>query len=214
MNDIIYKIVESVVFVIALSTDALIASIAYGSNKIKIPKSSVAVVSLVCTAALGLSLVLGTFLRPFLPSSILQLISFGILFILGVFKLLDNLIKSLINKHTTINKQIEFSMLNLNFILNIYANPNEADVDDSKVLSPKEALSIATALSIDSLVAGAGAALVNVSILAILISSIIFSALAVKSGEIIGIKLSDKVPFRLSWLSGIILILLAVYRLF
>jgi putative sporulation protein YtaF len=207
------KIIESVIFVTALSTDALIASFAYGSNKIKIPMISVQVISFLCTIVLGISLLLGTFLKAYIPGSILHLVSFGILFILGVIKLLDNLIKSAIDKHTTINKQIEFSLFNLNFILNIYANPNEADVDNSKILSPREALSLAIALSIDSLVAGVGAALANVSILAVIVSSLILSTLAVKSGELLGHRLSDKVPFGLSWLSGAILISLAFVRL-
>lgn len=213
MNYTIFKIIESVIFVTALSTDAFIASLAYGSNKIKIPMVSAYVISFLCTVVLGVSLLLGTFLKPYIPSVILHLVSFGILFILGVIKLLDNIIKSIIDKHTVINKQIAFSMLNLNFILNIYANPKEADIDDSKILSPKEALTLAIALSIDSLVAGVGAALANVSILAVLISSLLFSILAVKLGEYLGNKLSDKVPFRLSWLSGIILISLAFIRL-
>jgi putative sporulation protein YtaF len=213
MSYAIVKIIESVIFVTALSTDALIASFAYGSNKIKIPMISVQVISFLCTVVLGVSLLLGTFLKAYIPGSVLHLVSFGILFILGVIKLLDNLIKSAIDKHTTINKQIEFSLLNLKFILNIYANPYEADVDHSKILSPREALSLALALSIDSLVAGVGAALANVSILAVILSSFILSTLAVKSGEMLGHKLSDKVPFGLSWLSGAILISLAFIRL-
>ncbi len=208
------KIIESVFFVTALSTDALIASFAYGSNKIKIPMISVQVISFLCTIVLGISLLLGTFLKSFIPGGVLHLVSFGILFILGVIKLLDNLIKSAIEKHTTINKQIEFSLLNLNFILNIYANPKEADVDNSKTLSPREALSIAIALSIDSLVAGVGAALANISILAVIISSLVLSTLAVKLGEQLGHKLCEKMPFGLSWLSGAILISLAFLRLF
>jgi len=213
MNNFVFQIFESVIFVIALSTDALIASFAYGSNKIKIPMISVQVISFLCTAVLGISLLLGTFLKPYLPSSILHVVSFAILFIIGVIKLLDNIIKSMIDKHAMINKQIKFQLLDLHFILNIYANPKDADIDNSKTLSPKEALSLAIALSIDSMVAGVGAALSNVSILAVLITSLILSTLAVKLGELIGHKLGEKSPFGLSWLSGAILISLAFLKL-
>jgi putative sporulation protein YtaF len=213
MNYSIFKFIESILFVIALSTDALIASFAYGSNKIKIPMISVQVISFLCTVTLGISLLIGTFIKSYIPGGILHLVSFGILFVLGIVKLLDNIIKSTIDKHTVINKQIKFHLLNLNFILNIYANPKDADLDDSKTLSPKEAISIAIALSIDSLVAGVGVALANVSLLTILVSSFILSFLAVKLGEFLGNMLSDKIPFRLSWLSGIILITLAFLRL-
>lgn len=213
MNGPIFKILESVIFVAAISTDALIASLAYGSNKIRIPMVSTLVISFLCTAILGFSLLVGILFRAYIPIGVLHLVSFSILFVLGVIKLLDNIIKASIDKHTIINKQIKFQFLNLNFILNIYANPKEADLDESKTLSPKEALSLAIALSMDSLAAGVGAALANINRLALLAASLLLTVLAVKSGELLGNKLSDKLPFRLSWLSGIILISLAFLRL-
>jgi len=213
MNHILFTIFEAITIAIALSTDAFIASFAYGSNKIKIPFSSMQVISLICTGILGISLLLGTFLKPYLPVNLLKIASFLILFILGIIKLMDNLIKSIINKHTIIDKQIKFSLLNINFILNIYADPKEADFDESKTLSPREAFSLAIALSLDSLAAGFGVALGNVNVFAIVICSFIFSMLSIKSGAFIGNKISDKVPFQLSWLSGILLIFLAFLRL-
>ena len=155
----------------------------------------------------------GSVLKPFLPAEVLKGISFTILFFLGIMRLLDNLVKSFIDRYSIINKQIKFSMLNLNFILNIYADPQEADIDESKVLSPREALSLGIALSIDSLAAGVGAAMGNINVLVVIFSSILLSMGAIKCGEIVGYKLSDKVPFNLSWLSGFILIALAVVRL-
>ncbi len=213
MNTLLFKILESIVFVAALSTDALIASLAYGSNKIKIPLISLQVISFLCTIILGISLLLGTCARQYIPGGFLRFVSFGILFILGIVKLLDNVIKSLIDRHKIIKKQIRFNFLNLNFILSIYANPKEADVDESKILSPKESLSLAVALSIDNMAAGIGAAISGISIPAVLTASLLLSMLAVKSGELLGNKLSDKIPFQLSWLSGGILITLAFLRL-
>lgn len=213
MSGALFKILESVIFITAISTDALIASLAYGSNKIKIPMISALVISFLCTAILGISLLIGVLFRAYIPIGVLHLISFSILFVLGIIKLLDNIIKASIDKHTVINKQIKFSLLNLNFILNIYANPKEADLDESKSLSPKEALSLAVALSIDSLAAGVGAALANINLPALLVASLLLTVIAVKSGELLGNKLSEKLPFRLSWLSGIILISLAILRL-
>lgn len=212
MNHILFTIFESVLFVTALSTDALIASLAYGSNKIRIPLISTLVITAICTVVLGISLLIGTFLKPFLPEELLKVISFIILLLLGLTRLLDNIIKSIINKNADLNKEIKFNLFDLQFILNIYANPKDADADQSKTLSPKEALSLAIALSIDSLAAGIGAALGNINVLAALAASILLSMLAIKSGEYIGYKISDKAPFRLSWLSGILLIGLAFLR--
>ncbi len=213
MNHLLFSIFESILFVTALSTDAMIASLAYGSNKIKIPFVSVMVISIICTGVLGISLLIGTFLKPFLPGEVLKVISFIILFLLGVTRLLDNIIKAIINKNACMKKVIKFNLFDLCFILNIYANPKDADYDQSKTLSPREAASLAIALSIDSLAAGVGAALGNVNVFAAIIASLLLSMIAIKSGEFIGYKISDKAPFELSWLSGILLIGLAILRL-
>lgn len=213
MNHLVFKILESVLFVTALSTDTFISSLAYGSNKIKIPFTSIQVITSLCTGILGISLLLGVFLKGYMPEELLKIISFLILFLLGISRLMDNLVKMLIEKHTALHKQIKFCMFNLKFILNIYADPKEADTDQSKILSPKEALSLAIALSLDSLAAGVGAGLGNVNVLAVIISSIILSVIAIKAGEQIGKKISDKVPFQISWLGGVLLMTLAVFRL-
>jgi putative sporulation protein YtaF len=212
LNHSVYIILESILFVTALSTDALIASLAYGSNKIKIPFLSVLVISIVCTSTLGISLLFGSFFKPYIPALILKIISFLILFILGIIKLMDNIIKSIIDKYTYINKEIKFNLYNLHFILNVYANPKEADSDQSKSLSPKEAFYLAIALSIDSLAAGVGAAFGNVNVIAAMISSLLLSIIAIQSGATIGCRINDKTPFQLSWLSGALLIILAFFR--
>lgn len=213
MNHLLLTILESILFITALSTDAFVASLAYGSNKIKIPFFSMQVIAGICTGILAISLLLGTFLSSYLSAELLKFISFFILFIMGVIKLMDNIIKSIIDKHS-INKSIKFSLLNLNFILNVYANPKEADLDQSKTLSPREAVSLAVALSIDSLIAGVGAALGNVNFIIMIITSLLLSTISIKSGELIGNKISEKSPFQLSWLSGVLLIFLAFFKFF
>lgn len=213
MHPIMFRIIESVLFATALSTDSFIASLAYGSNKIRIPLTSMQVIASICTGVLGLSLLLGTLVKAFIPAEALKMVSFSILFLIGLIKLLDNLIKMLIDKYTDIKKEFKFNFFSLNFILYIYANPKEADCDQSKILSIREALSLALALSIDSLAAGIGAAIGSISIIAVIISSLILCLISIKSGELIGKKISDKSPIQISWLGGALLILLAFLRL-
>lgn len=212
MSQLILIIVQSVFFVAALSTDALIASIAYGSNKIKIPFLSLIVIASLCTGVLGASLLLGVFIIPYIPRELLKITSFLILFFIGLTRMLDIIIKMLINKHT-IKKEFQFSMFNLNFILNVYANPKEADSDQSKTLSPNEAFALGLALSIDSMAAGVGAALGNLNVITVIISSFLLSSISIKAGEIIGRRISDKAPVLISWLGGILLITLAFLRI-
>ena len=134
--------------------------------------------------------------------------------ILGVMKILDSFTKSIIRKHKNLSKKINFTFFNFKFILNLYADPEEADVDLSKVLSPAEAVALAVSLSLDGLAVGFGAAMGNVNGFAVFFSSFITDALLLMLGCYTGNKIAKKISFNLSWLSGFILILLAVSKLF
>ena len=204
---------ESLIMVVALSIDAFVACFAYGTNEIKIPFRSVAVIDLICTVTLALSLLLGSVIRPFVPSYLTKEICFLILLVLGLVKLCDSTLKSLIRKRKKLHKKIAFSALHLNFILHVYANPEEADTDASKLLSPAEAASLAVALSLDGLAVGFGAALASVNLYAVILLSLLAGAAAVVCGCFLGNKIAQKLPFDLSWVSGILLIVLAFLKL-
>lgn len=209
----IFTIIEAVMLAVALSTDALVASFAYGSNKIKIPFSSVQVINVACTSILAVSLLLGGVVRQYVPQEMTKVICFCILIVLGIAKLMDSTIKSIIKNHTNLSKQIKFSMFNLNFILLLYANPEQADVDSSKVLSPDEAVSLAIALSLDGLAVGFGAAIGYVNILTVVAASLVFGTVAVILGCYLGNRLAGKTALDLSWLGGVLLIVLAFLKL-
>lgn len=214
MNFSIITVFEAIMLASALSLDAFVASFAYGSNQIKMPFKSIQIINIVCSSILGLSLLAGAFLRQFIPSSLTIFVCFFILFILGIIKLLDSITKSIIRKNSNLNKEIKFSFLNLNFILNLYANPEAADVDGSRILSPMEATSLAIALSLDGLAVGFGAAIGNVNGWVVFLISFITNTLAVILGCSIGNKIAKKISIDLSWLSGVMLITLAILKLF
>lgn len=206
-------LIESIILVTALSLDAFVASFAYGTNKIKIPFLSALILTFICSLTLTISLILGNIIRPYLPESLTHIICFIILFILGITKLFDSSIKAYIRKKKTLNKQIVFKALNLHFILNIYADPKIADKDDSRTLSLSESISLALALSIDGLAVGLGAALANVNSIMIVVSSVLIGMVAVMGGSLLGEKISNKINLDLSWLSGILLVILGFMKL-
>jgi putative sporulation protein YtaF len=193
--------------------DAFSASFAYGSNKIKIPMMSNHIINLIGTSILALSLLAGAFVRQFLPDGLTAWISFAILFVLGAIKLLDGVMKSVIRKYSNLDKEIEFSMFSMKFILRLYANPEEADVDASRSISPKEAAVLAFALSLDGMAVGFGAALGSVNIWAVITASLIANMLAVSLGCLLGNKLARKTSFNPSWLGGAILVIMAFLKL-
>lgn len=140
--------------ILALSLDTFMAALSYESNKIKIPISSNFIISFICSLFLFVSLLLGNVLSILIPDFILSFISFIILFCIGCFKIFDNRIKKFIRERNFKSKSINFSFCNLKFILQIYSDYAYADMDESKSLSPFEAISLAFALSIDGLSAG------------------------------------------------------------
>lgn len=206
-------VLEAVILASSLSLDAFLASFAYGSNKIKLPLVSVMVIDFVCGGFLGFSMLLGNFVRPFLPSGISSLACFIILFAIGLVKLLDNITKSAIRRHSGISKDIHFSLMNLKFILSIYADPEKSDVDESKSISAAEAFSLAVALSLDGMAAGFGAVLGNVNGMAVFLASLATGAAAVFLGDFLGNKVADSLKFNISWLSGAVLIVMAFMKI-
>ena len=210
----IYEITQAVLLVSALSADAFVSAFAYGTKSIRIPLVSVMVINIICSVMLAVSLFMGELIRPFLPESAAKIFCFVILLFLGIIKLLDNALKSFIKKYNRLNRQIKFKILNLHFILNVYANPEDADKDNSLVLSPAEAASLAVALSLDGLAAGAGTALGGTNKPLVIALSLIIGVLAITLGCFLGNKAADKSRADFSWLGGAGLIMLAFYKLF
>ena len=207
-------IIEAIALACSCSADAFTACFAYGSNKIRIPMSSIQIINLVCSSILGLSLLAGGLVWPFLPTGLTKAVCFGILFILGIIKLLDGATKALIRKYNRIDRQLKFSLFNFRFILNLYSNPLDADADASKTITAGEAAALALSLSLDGLAVGFGAALGHVNIAAVVVASLVTNTLSVTLGCRAGYRLSDRIPVDLSWLGGAILMALAVIKLF
>ena len=207
-------ILEAALLASSLSADSFVAGFAYGANKIKINFRCVQIINLVCTAIIGVSLLFGNIIKDYISETVALTISFIVLFILGLSKLLDGFTKSLIKKHTDLTREVKFSLFNFNFILKLYAAPEDSDADASKSISPAEAASIAVALSLDGIAVGFGAALGGVNWFAVILFSLVTDMLAIISGRYIGEKTARKTRFNLSWLGGFILIALAFSKIF
>ncbi|MCL2378967.1 MAG: sporulation membrane protein YtaF [Defluviitaleaceae bacterium] len=198
---------------LSVSLDAFAASFAYGCNKIKILPLSAMIITLICTATLGLSFMFGSVLLRYIPEWVAVGLSFGILFIIGIAKLLDSITKSVIRKHSNINKEIKLSLFNFKLILRLYADPEVADVDASKSISSKEASVLAISLSLDGFAVGFGAALLGFNVWAVVLFSLLANGLAILLGSHIGNKAAKSLRFNISWLAGVILIGLAFMQL-
>lgn len=204
--------VESLLLVCSLCIDTFVASIAYGTDKIKIPFSSTIIINFTCSLFLAISLFIGSILKDFLNPNIATIISFCLLFLLGVYRLFESFFKKYIKKCSDIGVPLTFKIFDFKFVLQIYADEIKADYDNSKILTPKEALYLSVALSLDSLAVGFGSSLGNINYLEVLILSIIIGFIALSSGGYLGRKFAQKVDVNLSWLSGAMLIALSIMR--
>ena len=204
--------VQSLILVLSLCIDTFVTSIVYSSNKIKIPVVSGLIIDTICSLFLAISLFFGYLIKDFIPINIASTISFLLLLILGVYRLFEAFFKNLIKKYYDKGSPLTFKIFEFKFILQIYADEVKADLDESKILSPKEAFFLAVALSLDSLTVGFGCSLGTVNYLATVLLSFLVGALLLVLGGYVGKNISKNYNLNLSWLSGVLLIKLAFIR--
>ena len=97
--------------------------------------------------------------------------------------------------------------------MQIFGNETVADSNKDKILSSAEAVSLAFALSMDGLAVGFSAGLTGANPVLLILFSLIIGFSAVISGHKIGGKLASKLKINLSWLSGLILVAIAISKL-
>ena len=206
-------IVQLFLLAAALSVDALLASFAYGSRKIRIPIKSVLLISLICSSILGLTLLLGTQIALFFDERVAVWFAFGILFILGTIRIFDSFLKNWIRNRGTSGSEVKLNAFRLTFILTVYADPQAADMDGSRTLSTREAAALAIALSLDAIAAGLGIGIGGAMVIPAAGLKFLLTVTAVLIGCRLGGKLAEKMDKDLSWLSGGLLILLSILQL-
>lgn len=205
---------EILLLVIALSIDAFVASLAYGADRIKIPILSAGALSLVSAMILLLSMIGGSLISALLPEEATTFICFGLLFLLGISRFCEGLIKDFLKKHSNHIQGITFKCWDFHFIMDIYMDNTKADQDHSKELSIKEALSLGIVLSLDGIAAGFGSGLVEVHYMETFILALLIGIISILLGAKIGERIAQTTKWNISWLSGITLILLAFMKIF
>ncbi|MCL2368610.1 MAG: manganese efflux pump [Oscillospiraceae bacterium] len=203
---------EALLLASALSIDALAASFSYGSQKIRIPLPSLVILSLICSAVLGLTMYLGAVAGRLIDGAIAEHVSFGILFGLGLLRVFDSVLKNFIRRRGDLGGQIKFSAFHFKFILQIYLDPEVADRDASRTLSAGEATALALALSLDGVAIGLGAGLVGAVAWIAVLATCLMTVLAVGLGCKLGGRFADRLKRDITWIAGGLLMLLAVLR--
>jgi len=214
MGSVSVILLEAAILAASVSIDAFAAAFAYGCKKIKISVASINIINLICTCIIGLSFFFGSLLTRYIPPQFALWLSFSILFVIGLTKLFDSITKSFIRRHTQFNKEIKLSVFNFKLAMRVYADPEEADADVSKSISPREAAVLAVSLSLDGIAVGFGAAIIGINAPAVILFSLVMGFAALLSGGQLGNRAAEKIKFNISWLGGVMLIGLAVGKFF
>lgn len=202
----------------SLSIDALGAGFTYGLKRIRIPLLSRMLFCLVSVCCSFLAAKIGNLLASILPFWAGNLISILILCFLGVRMLTASLKewrhpKAIPSPPST---QGHWVWNALGFTITIVRHPLKGDWNSSSVIDPLEAVFLGFALSLDAFGAGIGYGLYG-GALALALPVGFFQFLMLSLGQLSGIRLRQKTErfdALLSFLPGILLLLLAWMRLF
>ena len=188
-------------FIMALSFDTFIAALTYEGNKINISFLSNLIISGVCSLSLIISLFLGDCLDNYLANNLIRLISFIMLFSLGIFKIFGDTIKKRIQKAKS---RVCF----LDYIIKIYCDYKKADYDKSNDISKLEAVLLGTALSFDNLASGIAFRVSYSYFIVIFLFSFFINFLSILST-----KIFKNININFSFIGGMIFIIIAFLRL-
>lgn len=201
---------ESLFIVVAICIDSLAIGIAYGMKKIKIPAKSLLMINVVCTGVLSVAMFLGNIVKKVLPGNIPSIISFLILLFIGMYFFVEGVVNYFEKNE---KKKFEIKFSNVKIIIDVVVDCTKADMNNSGDIDLKEGFYLGMALSLDALGIGFGTAMGSINYIQVLILSFIFNMMIILLGLYLGKKLVSKFKIQLSWISGLILIFLALCKL-
>ncbi|HLR43000.1 MAG TPA: sporulation membrane protein YtaF [Pseudogracilibacillus sp.] len=181
--------------VFAVSFDSFTVGLAFGVKQIKVSILALAMLMLCSAIVVYTSMTIGTFIEPFFPELLRDMLGSIVFIVLGGVLLFT---------HT--NHQGNERTMSL------LRKPQKADVDKSKTISMKEAFFLGTALALDAFGAGFGAAMIGYAATMTAIFVGIMSGLLLYIGLLLGRILGKtKTMTRLSFLPPVILLSIGVY---
>lgn len=197
------------ILVIAVSLDGFGVGVTYGMKKTRIPFSALLIIMLCSGVVVLLSMTIGDFLNSFISPQKAEIIGGMILIFLGLFSLF-NIIQSKVDVDLSELKDSE----RLQRLKTVLSTPDQADLDQSGVITTGEAFLLGTALALDAFGAGLGAAIIGYSPLLTAVSVAIMSGAFLFCGIQMGmLLLQNRQMQKLSFLPPILLISLGIFNM-
>jgi len=204
---------EAALLALTLSTDVFVAFITYGGRDIRVPRLSALTAAFMCAVIFLLFGFIGRLLSQYFPDGVNMFLGFIILLVVGLIRIFDSAVKALIRRGLP-HRRFKLRALGLSVLLEVYADPETADVDKRGDLSVRESALLAAAMSFDGAAAGFCAYAGGINIWIATVFSLVFSVAAIAAGLRLGKFLSGRCPIDTSFIGGILLIALAITKLF
>ncbi len=165
------ELLSYIFFALALNLDSFGAGMAYGSRQIKVPVSSLCIISSISVAAISISMLGGQILLAALPVSLAHRAGGILLMLIGLWVLYQTcrsgrqVPDNAVPDANGAVKTIKISIKPLGLVIQILKEPARADLDSSGVISSGEASILGIALAMDAFVAGFAVSMLGFSII-------------------------------------------------
>lgn len=233
--------VSLLILAFALSLDSFGVGMTYGLRRLRIPWTSIAVISCCSGLVILLSMQVGNVLIQYVSPAVAQWIGSLILVGIGCWAILQllrseegeqlahlerggsdtamdsRLVEPLL--HTTEleaepRQVVRIQLKSLGVVIQILKTPSAADMDRSGTISAVEAAWLGVALSLDAFGAGIGAALLGYPSLMTAFTIALFSGIFLRFGIHVGISFAGaRWIGKLSFVPGFMLIIMGIIKL-
>lgn len=207
-----------ILFALALNMDSFGAGVAYGVRKIKLPLTSLLIISAMSMAAISISMFAGNVLAQVISASFAQRMGGIILAMIGLWILVQGLMEgrpkedlSGTNEPSTV---MQIRIRSMGLMIQVLREPHRADLDHSGVISSREALLLGCALAMDAFAAGFAVSMLGFSplltALVVGVGHFVLTYLGLLAGQGFG---TTWIGRQLSALPGCILIALGLFKI-
>lgn len=200
-------ILPALLFSISSNLDNVVVGTAYGIKKIKIGIIANLIIAFVTTTGTFLSMSLGLYIAKFIPQSISNILGAGIIVILGIYFVIQSLIKLF---HNTNSKELA-----LKDLTDMFEHAEKSDADKSGHIDMKEAFILAIGLTFNNLGTGVAASITGVNTFFTVVATFFISILTIVLGESIGKNVLGRFFGKYAPLiAGVLLMILGFIEMF
>lgn len=151
------ELITIVVFALALNMDALGTGIAYGVRGIRLPFTSLLIISIMSVVAISLSMTAGNLLAQVISVNFARHLGGIILMLIGLWILFQALREGKggrFEQEEEAQTVVQIRIRSLGVMIQVLREPYLADLDRSGIISAREAIVLGLALAMDAFGAG------------------------------------------------------------